>query len=231
MNFKVKFKEETPPFNVKFGWDNGEFEAGKQEEYDRFWDIVQRRGLRIDYIKAFYQWDWEYANPKYKIKPTSANEIFCHNVNIKKIDESKFDFSDCDSAYRAFYNCNNLEHIPDLNLAPKQYDQTFLYCYILKTIAVLDFSNCIANCRMLFEGLNSLENISEIKGYISVEGVNLRWSTKLNKATIVRIVNALSLDTNGLTVTFSQTAKNNAFTDAEWAELIGTKPNWTFSLA
>ena len=75
MNFKVKFKEETPPFNVKFGWNNGEFEAGKEEgareEYDRFWDVYQDYGNRIDYTNAFggnYRgcyWTEDTLKPKY----------------------------------------------------------------------------------------------------------------------------------------------------------------------
>ena len=67
MNFNVKFKEEAPSFNVKFGWNNGEFEAGKaegaREEYDRFWDIVQPTRRTI-YMYMFTYWDWEYGDPK-----------------------------------------------------------------------------------------------------------------------------------------------------------------------
>ena len=74
MNFKVKFKEETPSFNVKFGWDNGEFEAGKAEgaksEYDRFWDGYQENGNKISYRFAFYGSSWNDTtfHPKYPIK-------------------------------------------------------------------------------------------------------------------------------------------------------------------
>jgi hypothetical protein len=44
------------------------------------------------------------------------------------------------------------------------------------------------------------------------------------------VITALSTTATGKTVTFSKTAKQNAFTDAEWAALIATKQNWTFTL-
>ncbi|MFR8974816.1 MAG: hypothetical protein ACLVG9_02365, partial [Eubacteriales bacterium] len=54
---------------------------------------------------------------------------------------------------------------------------------------------------------------------------------KLTKSSITSVINGLSDTVTGKTATFNQTAKEAAFTNEEWAVLIGTKPNWTFSLA
>ena len=72
--------------------------------------------------------------------------------------------------------------------------------------------------------------------HIRIEGVirrstSLRWSLVLKKESITSIIQALSDTAEGQTITFSQTAKQAAFTDSEWAALIGTKPNWTIALA
>ena len=53
----------------------------------------------------------------------------------------------------------------------------------------------------------------------------------LNKASITSVVNALSDSVTGKTVTFKKTAVNNAFSDAEWQELIATIPaGWSVAL-
>ncbi len=52
----------------------------------------------------------------------------------------------------------------------------------------------------------------------------------LSKENMLSIINALSPTVTGQAVTFKKSTKEAAFTDAEWAALIATKPNWTFSL-
>ena len=63
----------------------------------------------------------------------------------------------------------------------------------------------------------------------------MQWSTKLNKESITSVINRLSSGANGLTVTLSLTAVNNAFEGGrdgtEWQTLIATKPNWTIAYA
>lgn len=240
MNFNVNFKEEAPSFNVKFGWNNGEFEAGKAEgaksEHDRFWDIVQPDGRNV-YMYMFAWWNWDYGNP---LKPVIINSASTHITgmfnyckNLKTINAEKFDFVNVGNAGNLFANCESLESVPKINLCSTNLNGAYMDCHKLKTVGLFDVSRIPANWsyNSAFKNCYALEDIGEVRGQISQRELNLQWSTKLNTATFIRIVNALSLDTNGLTVTFSQTAKNNAFTDAEWAELIGTKPNWTFSLA
>ena len=91
-----------------------------------------------------------------------------------------------------------------------------------------------------FNSTTNLQNLT-IEGTIAQKGFSVSACTKLSRASIENIINALSTETNALTVTLSKTAVNNAFetsegaadgrTSAEWATLIATKTNWTIALA
>lgn len=212
------------------------FAAGKKSEYGRFWDIVQPDGRNV-YMYMFAWWNWDYGNP---LKPVIINSASTHITgmfnyckNLKTINAEKFDFVNVGNAGNLFANCESLESVPKINLCSTNLNGAYMDCHKLKTVGLFDVSRIPANWsyNSAFKNCYALEDIGEVRGQISQRDLNLQWSTKLNKATFIRIVNALSPEINGLTVTFSQTAKNNAFTDAEWAELIGTKPNWTIALA
>ncbi len=80
------------------------YEAGKQAEYDRFWDNFQRifDGSISTYCRTMFGgcgWDKENLNPKYKMTPTQADGMFlnCGIYASEPIDFSairdKFDFS------------------------------------------------------------------------------------------------------------------------------------------
>lgn len=180
-------------------------EEGKQAEYDRFWDEYQNFGKRTAYGSAFYNKGWTDVsyNPKYDIVPTSAVNTFAYSP----ITDTKV----------------------NIDVSKATTTNIFNYCGVLKTIRNLIVSentdwggNCFAHC-------SALENLT-ITGTIGKGGLDLHWSTKLTKASITSVINALSTTTSGLTVTISKVAKEAAFTDAEWADLIATKPNWTYSL-
>ena len=200
------------------------YEAGKQAEQDAFWDMFQNGGKRNAYGSAFARWGAEYIRPKYKIIPTdsnSASATFENCVNLKKVEAQYFDFSQkADAAsnnagcYYTFNGCNNLEEIEDIGLLPQRnYYSAFANCYKLKTIAKMGVSeNTIFNANT-FKSCNLLENLT-IDGTIGQNNFNLKDSTKLSKASITSVINALSSTTSGLTVTFSKTAVENAgFTD------------------
>lgn len=211
------------------------YEAGKQEEYDRFWDMIQAHGTRTEYNEAFGKWDCEYIRPKYKDIQLSgyADAIFSLNHSLKKIEKEYFDFSKTPSmtttANYTFFYCDKLLEIQDIGLpSMTSYIGTFQTDLELHTIEKL---RCEEGTRWDNTFLNCYELVNiEIEGTIGQNGVNLQWSTKLSKASITSIINALSTTTTGLTVTLSQTAVNNAFTAEEWQALEATKPNWTISL-
>ena len=57
-----------------------------------------------------------------------------------------------------------------------------------------------------------------------------KYETRTDGEIITDIITRLDNDEGG-SCTFSQAVKDAAFTDDEWAALIATKPNWTFTLA
>ena len=117
----------------------------------------------------------------------------------------------------------------------KAYPTTIAYfAYMtpkLKTIlGALDLSQC-TTATAPFGGAKEIEDIEFVPNTIKISIEFSRDCTKLTKASLTSIINGLSAETSGLTVSLSKTAVNNAFTDEEWATLIATKSNWTISLS
>ena len=117
----------------------------------------------------------------------------------------------------------------------------FSQCAALEVVdgTPLDFSNItsLGGSGNIFYGCTSLAEV-RFKGVI-------RYTLSFNQsplsiASINSIFECLSDETEGMTITFNaacinknyETAlgTNDGSTSEEWAALIGTKPNWTFSL-
>ncbi len=218
---------------------------GKKSQYDEHWDNFQNYGTRTYYGDAFRNTTFEHIRPKYKITPTeqgSGIRIFYDCDNLKKVEAKYFDLSQIpigryasEGLYYTFTSCAVLEEIEDIGLSPSySYTGTFNYCTKLKTIAKITVDeNTRFDSTTTFGNCSALENLT-IAGTIGQNGFDIHWSTKLSKASITSIINALSTTTSGLTVTLSKTAVNNAFnggsTGDEWLNLVATKNNWTISL-
>lgn len=213
-------------------------ESQPQAYYDIFWDMVQHNGTRTNYRYAFAgtSFDVELMKPKYPIIPKDATYMFMHNTRgypdmkdyseiCKILDLSQItdatsifqnicgknltvDLSNCEKAPNAF-NCNSGGSIDNLTLKVTEKltsaSSMFLYNTHLETLIFTDDS-------------------------VIAVGLTLQRCSKLSKASIESIINALSTTTSGLTVTLSQTAINNAFTEEEWDALETTKTNWTINL-
>ena len=191
------------------------YEAGKQAQYDEFWDAYQQNGTRTDYNDSFRSVGWtkNTFKPKYDIRAKKANGLFSYS-KIEQIDVV-VDVSGAGSITSTFSNCPLLHTIKKIVI-----DET------------LTFSSVFYNCP-------ALVNLT-IEGTIGKNGFSVQQSTKLSKASITSIINALSSTTSELTVTLSKTAVNKAFetsagagdgsTSAEWQSLIAPKSNWTISL-
>ena len=220
------------------GVEDGEA-IGKQAQYDEFWDKYQNYGKRTDYQYGAFGgigWTDETYKPKYPMKPTYAYAMFfgCRMTEILGVD-----FSLVPDINNVFYVCNEVTHIGEVNapLATRAVN-TFGYCNKLHTIDKLVISESFT-FSATFDYCGSLENLI-IEGTIGQGGLNLRWSTKLSKASITSIINALSSTTSGLAVTLSRTAVNAAFeTESgaadgsksdEWLNLVASKTNWTITL-
>lgn len=178
-------------------------EIGKQAEYDRFWDIHQNYGKpATDYRYKF--WYWENANykPKYRIYSTlaSMNYIF-QNARIEDT-IVEVDFSGTNTCAYAFGYCSKM-HTARIRVAEQN---TFT---------------------MAFQACRALVNLT-VEGKFG-NSIDLQWSALLSKESITSVVNALSSNVSGQSLTLSQTVVDNAFTADEWNVLAATRPNWTFA--
>ena len=209
------------------------YAEGAQTEYDRFWNEFQDYGERTDYTYAFRYWGGDYIRPKYKVQNiTGQAAVMFQHAKVKKLEAAHFDLTGADkltdTVYGMFNGCRQLEEIEDLNIPATNYTGTWFNCVSLKKIAVVRcmagkaFSSAFGNCE-------ALEDVT-FTGVMSTNGLNLQYSTKLNRASIESVINVLSTSTSGRTVTLSKTAVNNAFEDSEWEALIATRSNWTISL-
>ena len=185
------------------------YEAGKQAEYDRFWDAYQKNGTEMNYQCSFAHGRFtdETYNPKYPINVLQSTT----------------------GMDMAFYNCGLTDlKVPIYAGKVKRLSQTFDTSPTLVTIPLLQigeqctFYNPFLNCQ-------NLKNIT-IEGTIGQTGLSFQWCP-LTKASIESVINALSTTTTGMTITLKKTAVNAAFTTDEWNALVATKSNWTITLA
>lgn len=227
-------------------YDQG-FAEGKQAEHDAFWDAYQQNGQRAEYINCFRNgWCDTIFKPKYDICPVDAREMFSGS-EIKDLAGALnsagvvLDFSQCTNMKMAFYTCSELEAIPVVDTTATTDDSangTFYYLFgnspKLRSIEKIILKQ--SGSQVFTRPFNWAPELQEVRfeGVIGQNGLTFDEARKLSKASIESVINALSTTTSGLTVTFSKTAVNNAFTGgsdgSEWQALIATKPNWTISL-
>jgi len=224
------------------------YDAGKQAEYDAFWDKYQYEGKNTPvYSYAFAGPGWSDVNfkPKYNIAPrvTFSNYMFASSAitNLKSILENlgiSLNFRWCTSFVNVFQD-SNIAEIGEVNtIGASSLGTLFYNARHLSTVDALilksDGSQTIGNC---FTNTTALANIT-ITGCIG-NAINMRYSP-LSKASIESVVNALSSTSTNKTATLNQTAVNGAFETAEgaadgstsagWLALVASKPNWTITL-
>jgi hypothetical protein len=187
-------------------------------------------------------WNGKTIKPKNDIFVKNGTMMFYHcnenNVVIDLVEcfgDAKLDFSLCNALYQCFAYAN-VSRVGVISLASiyttTNYflNQAFANSSIETIEEIISKADAIYNDNT-FTGCSKLVNV-KFSGIIG-SAINFKWSTKLSKASITSIINALSPDTSGLTVTLSQTAVTSAFgstTSDEWLNLVATKSNWTISL-
>ena len=153
--------------------------------------------------------------------------LFMANRWIDQLD--KFDLSNVTNAAYMFQNSNELITCPEIDTSKAARMLYMFYnCPYLVSIEGIDFSSCtnatqaVGNCR-------SLQTIV-INGTIPCT-IDFSPCVALSGVTIRDIINALTTDATGKTVTLSKTAVNASLTTEEWDALVATKTNWTIALA
>ncbi len=213
------------------------FDNGRQAEYDSHWNAITRNGARTNYSSFFTTADMTGQHLPEIFKPVATFRLFYSYQGIELpqgLDLSLMYTESTDvktgSIGSEFAYATNVLHFYDCGFpAVKTYSNTYARCRSAVTIDIFRVREDTTYTNVFIE-CNNLQNIV-IEGTIGQTGLNFQWSTKLSKASITSVINALSSTTSGLTVTISETAKESAFTTEEWAALIATKPNWTIALA
>lgn len=213
-------------------------EQGKQAQYDAFWNDVfdtVNSYVTHKFLFAGRVWNDNTFSPTQSLSSKNVEAMFRETciVDLKGILERNgvtFDFSKATSVDHFAYN-STIQNFPTIDFSSaERINSCFAYLsgdnvsipLTLKSDGSQKFTSPFANSK-------GIVNLS-ITGVIGQGGFDVQWSTKLSKASITSIINALSTTTSGLAVTLSQTAVNNAFTSDEWSALIATKQNWTISL-
>lgn len=215
------------------------FEAGKQAEYDAFWESAQvgSTGAIFTYLPYAFAgcgWTDDTFKPKYDIKPVgNANGLFrqCRIRNLKQCLESCgviLDLSSVTGITGGFGYSEYLKVLPKLDFSNLvSATQVFASGAVLETIEEIKFgenttfSQTFNNCTLLTHMIAT--------GVIGKNGLDLHWSTKLTHESLLSIIDCLkdySQDTSGTTWAVTIGAENLAkLTDAEKA--VATQKGWT----
>lgn len=177
------------------------------------------------------------------INPEWTNWQYFSYYNNRNTLVEKLKYSDTSKGTNfgsMFGYCSALTTIPPIDTSRgTNFSNMFSGCSVLTNIPQIDVSNG-TNFSHMFNGCSSLTTIT-MTGTIKANGLDLTPCSKLSKASITSVINALSDTTNALKVQLSKTAVNNAFetssgvvdgsTSEEWTTLIATKANWTIALS
>ena len=192
--------------NIQAGDDDGSYDqgfvAGKQAEYDAFWDAFQLNGTRRNYPFTFAGSGWTDStfNPKYPIVITNmALQTFLNNSQITTT-KVPITVNTSDS-----YGMNDM----------------FNGCPSLKTIPYLKITENVKSFVSSFYGCRSLEEIGLTEDSVIAANISFSACTMLTHDSLMSILNCLEAKTSG-TWTVALGATNLAkLTDAEKAIALG----------
>lgn len=229
------------------------YNSGRKAENDAWWDAYQQNGNRTNYANAFagIGWDDNSFRPKYDIKATLSNDMMFASCNIKDLGKAiRAANVSCLLGTRDFgrifqnANCEIIDGVT-FSAQSRSMSYSFFSCTHLKTITptIMLTDDGRATFSQVFTQCYELVDV-RFSGVIGQNGLDLHWSTKLSKASILSILNALSTTTNDLIVTFSKEAVDVAFADGqyigsesqEWSDWEneypedGGRSNWTLDL-
>ena len=224
------------------GGTSDRYEEGKQAEYDAFWNIYQQNGDRTYYRYGFSGSGWtaDNFNPKYPIAVSGNAEgaftFFDYQAedrsNLVDLSPLNIDWSGVSTFTKTFYSAN----LEDTGFVDTTGSST-----LNSTFASTGSKGFITKITLKVKAsttyttpFNSQPHLTDLMftedSVIGNSGIDLSDSKLLSKASFQSAINALSSTASGKSITFSKTARENAFTDEEWSALVATKTNWTISL-
>lgn len=221
------------------------YEKGKQDgstSFDYFMSkYASPKKKDLDYLFAGQAWNnTTFYPPAVTLTADRAMYMFSRigfNGDLaQRMEDCGFfvDFSKCKYIDSLFQNAMSVTRLGvlDFSGASLGSKSVFLTTQKLVTIDKIIVGENTKEYTNWFTNNTTLENLT-IEGVIDKNGFDTKSCTKLSKASIISIINCLSTNTSGLSITLSKTAVETAFgstTSTEWTTLIGTRPNWTISL-
>ncbi len=197
--------------NVTKKW----FDRGRDYEQQEFWNVFQQNGARQNYEHGFAGKGWynENLKPKYDITPSYASNMFLNTEYKGDLRDLpvKLDFSKSSSMSNLLGYAYGITGIGvvDTRMTANPL-AIFTYARALQTVEKLilksDGSQSLNNA---FTQCYELRDIV-IEGTIG-QTVDFQHSTKLSKASITSIINALSSSVSGKSVSLSKDAVIEAF--------------------
>ena len=234
---------------------NDVYAKGKKDEWSDFWDSIQMTNgsFRTGYDYFFYGGAWNDSNfrPKYDIRPTSGGGVSVFSrCGVKDLENClsrggvdgkgvRLDLTKCTNIGEIFAR-SKIEIIPELAFSTSTTSAWGMFTNCNRLHTVRKFAvNPKVQIGTNFSGCTALKNIV-IEGEV-IDNANFQWCKELSRESIASIVEALSVNVSGKTLTLSADAVNNmifpfassqsGITYNSWEELKNTKiTNWTFSL-
>jgi hypothetical protein len=222
------------------------YDAGKQDEYSRFWDAFQNKGERTFYWYGFsgYGWTNETIKPKYKVRfsrnaNSDANGLFyrCGGNNYDGTPGSCIDFSTIQhmfdfsyligstDMFNSCYMVNINIDISNWTAATRTFAQTYGGYVDNITIKMGDKLTSVTN---MFQSCKATNITFTEDSIIACKGLDFS-SCPLTHDSLMSIVNALQ-DKNAIgatgNITFGATNVAN-LTDAEKA--IISQKGWSYT--
>ena len=213
------------------------YDAGKAAgSMDEFWDKFQNYGNRTDYQNAFggIGWTPETFKPKHPIKPTNAYMMFARST-IKNFDGIDIDFTNLSGGQYIFYNCNTIEEVGVVKATGTLYG-AFQNAIALHTVEEIILPEVQYDANYFTSSFNQATKLQNVKfsGGKNQRNIDIHWSTLLTADSLDSIVESLSDDVTGQTITFPTTAEstyNAKYGEGAWATLLSTKQNWSIAYA
>lgn len=191
------------------------FEAGKQSEYDRFWDSYQENGKRGNYQWAFAGIGWNDQNfkPKHDIIATwgySGSDMF-HSSEItdlkQALDNSGTELDTSKSNYMsAFIQGSLITRCPKISIENCKTSSSTSYMFALSPIETIE--KLVVSAETYFEPstfreCTKLKNLT-VEGAIGRNNLDVHWSAELTRDSLLTILNALT-DKTGVSGTWTVT--------------------------
>ena len=185
---------------------NEVYEAGQKAEHDKFWDVYQENGERKNYQNAFWGegWNDETFKPKYDISLNATSKEY-HNTQTfeySKITDINKILNDCgvriiSSGVERLNGTFRYATITNLDLDVSSCVSMLMAFYAMDYLKSLSLRNLRADCAFnrVITFCYALENLS-ITGTIGTgsggdSSINLRYSTKLTKESLMNIIGCL----------------------------------------